>query len=285
VNVTSANTMVGTISTSPVTIAGGSVGATTQFIRGNSGSSDLTVSTPAGFNTPTILYTKVTANVATQSFSLACDGVAIGQNLEASCTVGISPAAPAGGVLVTLTSNNPSLVLLSATSTAAGSPSIMITIPAGSTSATYYAQALSASGTATHTASASGFASRTATTPLAPSGVVIAPNGQLGTPFLNASVSAGAVPVNVYMAVLNGNSFSGSTQALRGGLPSLQVSVSSSNTGVGTIVSPVTITSGSDNGVTQFTPVSQGNTTLSVATPTGYTTSSNDTTVSVMVSP
>ena len=185
-----------------------------------------------------------------------------------------------------LTSNNPSLLLLSTTPTAAGSASITVTIPAGALmSAPYYAQALSASGTASHTASASGFSPRTATTPLAPSGVVIAPNGQLGSPFLNAHISAGPVPVNVYMAVLNGSSFSGTTQMLRGGLLSLQVSVSSSNTAVGTIASPVTITSGSDNGATQFTPLSQGTTIISVATPAGYTTSTNGTTVSVNVSP
>jgi hypothetical protein len=201
--------------------------------------------------------------------------------------VAISPAASAD-VLVTLTSNSPANLLLSTTPTAAGFSSITVTIPAGFTSASYFAQALSASGTVTHTASSPNFNPRTATITLAPSGVVIAgPNG-LGAPFFNASVSGGAVPVTVYMAMLNPgspSSFSGTTQALRGGLASLQVSLSSTNTGVGTIASPVTITSGSDNAVTQFTPVSQGSTTVSVATPAGFTTSSNDTSLSVSVSP
>jgi hypothetical protein len=289
VNVTSSNTSVGTISSSPVTIAGGTIGATTQFMRGNTGgSSDLTVNTPTGFSTPTAPYTKVTANVASQSFFLSCDGMAIGLNLESSCNVTIGQPAPAD-VLVTLTSNNPSLVLLSATPAAAGATSITVTIPTGSTtSATYYAQALSASGSPTHTASAPAFASRTATATLAPSGVVIAgPNG-LGAPFFNATVSGGPVPVTVYLAVLNpgSSSFSGTTQALRGGLASLPVTVSSSITSVGTIASPVTITSGSDHAVTQFTPVSQGQTTVSVATPgPPYIAASNNTSLAASISP
>src|SRR5438876_106307 len=121
VNVTSSNTAVGTISTSPVTIIGGSVGATTQFIKGSTGgSSDLTVGTPAGFDTPSITYTKVTANSPSQSFFLGCDQMAIGQNLEASCTVQIGQPA-ASDTVVTVTSNNPSQLLLSNTPTGLGS--------------------------------------------------------------------------------------------------------------------------------------------------------------------
>jgi trimeric autotransporter adhesin len=291
VNVTSAMTGVGTISTSPVTIPGGSNGATTQFVRGSAGSSDLTVNTPPGFNTPAATYTKVTATVLGMGFSLSCDQATIGQNLEMACTVTV---ASAGGLSVTLTSNNASLLLLSPTPTAVGSASIMVTIPAGMTSASYYAQALSASGTATHTASASGFTPGTATTPLAPSGVILTgPNG-FHAPFFSRSLSAGPVPITVSLAVLNSSAsscspqaapcFSGTTQALRGGQPSVQVSLNSSVPSVGTIASPVTITSGSDHAVTQFTPVSQGSTLVSVVTPVaGFTTSTNETSLAASV--
>ncbi|MDQ2949037.1 MAG: hypothetical protein M3Y27_24375, partial [Acidobacteriota bacterium] len=284
VNVTSSNTAVGTISMSPVTITGGSFGATTQFIKGGGGSSDLTVSTPAGFTTPTALYTKVTANVLTISFALPCDGGTIGQNLQADCTVAIGQPAPAGGVPVTITSNNSSLLLLSATPTGAGSPFITVTIPAGATSTSYVAQALAGSGTVTHTASSSGFSNRTAMSTLAPSGVIIAGPGGLGTPFFSATVSGGPVPVNVLTAVLNpaNNSFLG-TESLRGGAPSVQVTLTSTNTVVGTIASPVTITGGSGGAVAQFTPLSGGSTTVLVGTPAGFTTSSNDKSLSVSV--
>jgi hypothetical protein len=296
VNVTSSNTAVGTISTSPVTIPGGSNGATTQFVRGSAGSSDLTVNTPPGFNTPAATYTKVTATVLGQGFSLSCDQATIGQNLEMACTVTVGQAAPAGGLPVTLTSNNPSLLLLSPTATAVGSASLMVTIPAGMTSGSYYAQALGSSGSPTHTASASGFSPGTATIPLAPSGVILTgPNG-FHAPFFSRSLSAGPVPITVSLAVLNTNAsscapqtapcFSGTTQALRGGQPSLQVSLNSSVTSVGTIGTPVTITSGSDHAVTQFTPVSQGSTLVSLVTPvTGFTTSTNETTLAASVTP
>ena len=195
----------------------------------------------------------------------------IGKNLEATCTVGIGQPAPAGGQPVTLTSNNSSLLLLSSTASGAGSTTLPLTIPAGSLSVTYYAQGLASTGTATHTASAPLFANATATTPLAPSGVVIV--GPTGSQSFSASVANGclfssgmaACQMTVSMAVLNTNATSCipqsapcflSTQALRGGLASVQVSLASTSTGVGTIPSPVTIVAGSDHVVTPFTPVS-----------------------------
>jgi len=227
----------------------------------------------------------LTATVLSQGFSLPCDGTPIGKDLEAACTVTIGQAAPAGGVPVTLSSNNPNL-LLSSTATGAGSSSIVVTIPAGSTTATYFAQALAASGTVTHTASSPGFNSRTATNSLAPSGVVISgPNGQ-GIPFFSASVSGGPVPVTVSFDVLNANgSDSGLSEALRGGISSVQVSLNSSNPSVGTITSPVTISSGSASATAQFTPLSPGSTTISVAsTPAGFTTATNHTSLQAQVS-
>jgi hypothetical protein len=297
VTVTSSNTAVGTVNPTTLSFSGGSSSNTTTFTSGSGGSTTLSVNTPMGFSTPSAAYTAVTANILQMSFGLTCDQGAIGQNLEAPCTVSIGQAAPAGGLPVTLTSNNPSQLLLSTTAAAAGSTSIMVTIPAGSTvSSTYYAQALSSSGTVIHAASASGFGSRTATMTLAPSGGVIAGPFGFGANFFNATVSGGPVAVTVYLGVLNTNAascpaqagppcFTGTTQPLRGGLASLPVTLSSSITGVGTIASPAIITSGSDHVVTQFTPVSMGSTMVSVITPAGYTTSTNDTSLSAMVSP
>jgi hypothetical protein len=100
--------------------------------------------------------------------------------------------------------------------------------------------------------------------------------------------------MTVSMAVLNTNAVSCipqsapcflGTQALRGGLASVQVSLTSTSTGVGTIPSPVTIVAGSDHVVTTFTPVSPGSTTLVLTTPAGFTASSNDTLVTVTVTP
>ena len=294
VGVASSNTAVGTISVSPVTISGGSSGATTQFQRGTSGSSVLTAATPTGFSTPAAPFGKVTANVLAQSFSLSCDGVTVGQNLQTVCTVALGQAAPAGGLAVTLTSNNPASLLLAAAATG-GAGSVTVTIPGGGMSASYFAQALAGSGSTTHTASAPGFTSRDATIALAPSGIVIAGPFGLGVPFFFSSVSGGPVTVTLFMAVLNSDPascspqtapcYSGVTQALRGGLASVQVSLSSSNPGVGGIASPVAFTGGSSTADAQFTPAGPGSATVSVSAPAGFTASSNGTLLTTNVTP
>jgi hypothetical protein len=298
VTVSDSNPAAGTVNPTTLTITGGSSSNTTTFTKGSGGSTTLSVNTPAGFSTPATILgsapapTGVIATVLQPGLSLSCKTVTIGQNLEASCTVTIS--ATPSAVSVTLTSNNPSLVLLSTTATSAGSASISVTIPANVTSATYYAQALMGSGTATHTATSPGFTTATATTTLAPSGVVISGPFGFGQNF-PAPVSGGPVPVTVYMAVLNTNAAtcplsSGAPcflgiQALRGGAPSVPVTLNSSSTGVGTIASPVTILAGSDHVVSQFTPVSPGSTTVSVITPAGFTTSTNNTLLPASVTP
>jgi hypothetical protein len=301
VTVSSSNTAVGTVNPTVLAFTGGSSSNATTFTSGSSGNTALTANTPAGFSTPA-QDTTVIAIIAPKSFALFCNNVTIGQNLEATCTVGLGQPAQAGGQPVTLTSNNSSLLLLSATATGAGSPSISMTIPAGSLSATYYAQGLGSSGTVTHTASAPTFTTATATTPLAPSGVVIV--GPTGSQNFSASVANGcllssglvACQMTVSMAVLNTSVASCASQsaappcflgpqALRGGLASVQVSLASTSTGVGTIPSPVTIVAGSDHVVTTFKPVSPGSTTLFLTTPAGFTASSNDTSVTVTVTP
>jgi hypothetical protein len=93
----------------------------------------------------------------------------------------------------------------------------------------------------------------------------------LNTPFFGASIASGTAPITVYMAQLDPSTWDVvSIQALAGG-KSVSVGLTSSEPGVGTIASPVTITGGplSANGVAaQFIPVSQGLTVVS-ATPLG----------------
>ena len=294
VTVASSNTSVGTISPATLSFTGGMSSNATTFTSGSPGSTVLSVSTPPGFGAPA-QDTTVTANVASKGISSTCDGVMIGNNLQASCSVSIGQAAPAGGVAITLTSNDQTILLLSATGTTVGLKSITVTIPTGGFSATYFAQALAGSGAPTITAASAGFTSHTGTVKLAPSGVVLAGPFGLGTTFFFANVSGGKVPIAVYTAVLNPDPAScpintgapcySATQSLRGGAAPLQVSLSSSSPGVGTIASPVTIAAGSGTGVAQFLPLTQGSTTVFLTTPAGFTSSTNDTSVSTTVGP
>ncbi|MGA2602519.1 MAG: hypothetical protein ABSH09_36615, partial [Bryobacteraceae bacterium] len=81
VNVTSANASIGTITSSPVTIAAATDSITTQFQPTGVGSSLISVSVPAGYNTPN-QDTSVTAVVAQPGIAVSTN-VTVGINLEA----------------------------------------------------------------------------------------------------------------------------------------------------------------------------------------------------------
>ncbi|MBS1859724.1 MAG: hypothetical protein JST11_30410, partial [Acidobacteria bacterium] len=167
--------------------------------------------------------------------------------------------------VVTLTSNNPSLLLISATPTAAGSASIGITmLGPNAFQGTYYLQALSGSGTATYTASAPGYAPRTGTITLTPSGVILWDGSYPGNMIFGNTVIAS-------MAQLDpaGNTFV-QVQQLAGGMAPVSIDLSTDMPSA-TITTPVVISAGSDSTTATLTGSGYGHVTAS--TPSGYTTS------------
>jgi hypothetical protein len=267
VNVTSSTPAVGTIMGSPVTFTAGSSTATVQFSAAGVGSTTLSVGVPPGFKTPS-QYTSVTATVGASG--LTAGAVTVGRNLETIASVTLNNPATSA-VVVTLTSNNPSQLLLAAGSTATGSPSIVVTVPANASVAQFFVYGLASSGSATFTASATGLGSATGTVSLAPSGIVITgPNSQF--PSFVTSVAQGSQPISVFSALLDASDNFVQPMNVAGGL-SAAVTVSSSTTSVGTI-SPatVTITGGNGSATTQFNPASSGSSALSASTPTGFST-------------
>ncbi len=278
INVTESDvsgTGVGTISSSPVTITGGSFFTTTEFTPLNAGTALITVSEPTPFSTPNQTmspYQKVDIQVSVPGFGIA-SGISIGNNLEVPATLTLGAPAPASGLTVTIQASGGGL-LFASTDKTVGTAKLTISIPSGGTSATYIIQAQGSSGTASYTVSGPGYATRTGTITLTPSGPVVQGVDGFGEDLV--SLSAGPTTVTVFMAQLNAdNSFSGSIQALAP-LASgpLSISLTSSDITIGTVQSPVTITGGlaSANGVsTTFTPVAVGMTTLSLVKPAGYT--------------
>jgi sugar lactone lactonase YvrE len=270
------NPNLGTVSPSSVTFTGGSSTATTQFTAGNTAvGSTITASEPGGFSNPAGNASVLAVSVTT--LGLSCQTVTVGQNLENVTTCSLSGTA-ASDTTVTLTSNNASTLLLSTNSTSAGSASINATIRAGtSTTAPFWVYGLGNSGTATFNASGGGHTG-TGTVDLAPSGFVLVTPGGVGS---NFSTSPGPViGITVQTALLDG---SNQPQQLAGGL-TVNVAVTSSNTGVGTITgSPAVIAGGSNSGSVQFQPGSIGTTVLTAITPAGYTPTAQGT-VTVTVS-
>lgn len=279
------NPAAGTVSPTSLTIGGGGFSNTTTFTAANPGNTDLTVSVPAGFSAPPAADSKVTAMVGSPGIAVT-DQVQIGKNLQTQGMLLLGGQAPAGGVAVTLKSNDPNL-LLSASATAAGSGQIVVTVPAGSNTASYFIQALASSGSGTYTATATGYGQGMGTITYGLSGVVLqSPFGFQATSFnTKAGSDPNAFPntsQSVIAFLLDGSGGRIQQQQVAGGL-SLTAMLTSSVPTVGTIPSQVTIAGGSDTAVTQFTPLAVGQTVLSVATPAGYTTASSNTTVTANV--
>ena len=166
---------VGVISPAKVSIPGGSPNVISEFKPAKPGTTSITTSIPPGFSRPPTKYAAVVARVALPGISVT-DQVMIGQNLQVGGNVGLGEAAGVGGVQVTITSDDPTQLLISRSSTEVGQKSITVTVPAGAVGAVYMLQALGKAGTATYTATARGYSNRMGKVGLAPSGVVIAPS-------------------------------------------------------------------------------------------------------------
>jgi hypothetical protein len=272
VNLTTDNAPVGTVTPAQVSISGGTSSVAAQFNAWSSGVTAVTAATPASFNTPN-QYQSLTATVNAVNMLLAQDSATVGQNLQTPAQLNLNGVAPFGGLVVDITSNDSTKLLLSKTATDNGSNSITITIPYGfNHSPAFYVQSLGNSGSATYTATAPNFGSVTGNMAMGPSGAIIAGPLGVGSPSFQTTAGAPNTNVTVYSALLNGSLGYVAIQPVRGGF-SANVSVSSSNLATGLVTaSPVLIDSGSSSATTQFHPVSSGSADITVGTPAGFST-------------
>jgi hypothetical protein len=296
VKLTSSNPSVGTVA-SPVTIEAASDTATTDFKPAGGGETTVALALPPGFSAVAGM-TSVLAAVKTPGIAIADDTLIVGENLQAAATVSLGEPAPAGGVAVTLTSSDPSRLLLSAEAKQVGSKSVTIHIPAGSISVQYYLQGLASRGTPAHTVTASGYQGRTSTIVLAPSGVIIGtkdhgppdeaalfrPESTDGKGFVLAPRDK-PTPLTIYTAHLDPKTYRCAditVQQLRAGM-TVDVELKNSHPEVGKIATRVTLTGGNDTTVLPFHPVSAGTTIITLPTPKGFTTPSNATEMKVSI--
>jgi hypothetical protein len=259
---------VGTLTPSLLTIPAGSGTAISTFQPLSPGSTTLAVIQPTGFTVPN-QYTSLKATVTLPGIN-ALFGGQVGYHLQdvASLLLG---AAPSGTLQVTITSNNPSQLLVSTDPTLAGSDHIVMNLPAGTRNATFYLYGLASSGSPSFSITASGFATFTGNESLAPSAVLIA-YGQQFLHSVTTNVSSGTLTLGVSTALLDPSSlgFLG-FQPLAGGFPT-QVPIGDSNTAAGTI-NPQTVTfNGNDS--TQnvvLTPTAPGGlTNISITAPANF---------------
>jgi hypothetical protein len=284
--VTSSNLAVGTIVNTPQTVAGNASCTTAsgglQFDPLAAGASTLTVTTPSGFSTPSnnqsIVATVTAAGINVNGHT------ALGKNLQIGTSGSLQAPAGTGGVVVTLTSSDAAKLLIAPNASTAGSASITLTVAANQTSFSYTLQGLDSSGTVQITASATGYADGTANVTLEPSGFYFN-TGSFSTNQLAANTSVQVCASSLNPTTLNLD-FASTT--LRAGIGPVSVAVTSSNLAVGTIVNTPQTVAGNANctatsGGLQFDPLGVGTSTLTVTTPSGFSTPSNNQSITAIV--
>jgi hypothetical protein len=169
---------------------------------------------------------------------LAPANITVGQHLEVEATVALSEPAPADGLQVTLTSDDPALVLLSSSPDNKGTASLQVTVlPGRRNSSEFYVQGLGRTGTTTYTARAEGGVSGTGTVTVAPSGIIITTNAAgalVGDSIVTSPNALGSRKIRVYSALLDSSLHYVAPQMVAGG-SAVSVNVTNSDSTVGAV--------------------------------------------------
>lgn len=274
VTVVSSNTNAGTITTSPVTITGGSFSASTSFAAAAvapappNNQSQITASSN-GYNGAAVTATVTAGRLLVQS------GKVVGNRLQDTSAVFLqNQAAPAGGLTVHLVSNSASLKLAT-TATGAGQSEIDVFIPAGQTAALFYLHGNADSGTATVTATAPDFASSVGNVTLVASSIIVQPGTASGS-------VGGSSTVFIFPVAHMDGGFSGQPVA---GPTGVTVPINTTNAGVASVPANVNIAAGTDLANLTINFAGAGGATVSVVQPAGFTNPVTLTTVIVNVNP
>ncbi len=189
--------------------------------------------------------------------------VQVGKHLRLQMWVPVNVGSP---VTVTVTSSDDSKAKIASTPTGASAASA--TFSNVSTGFFMYVDGMDSTGTATLTASASGLASATSTVTLLPSGFMILQPG----PSLNAFVGQTDQTIQICSVALTPELKVWGIESLQPGAGPVSVTVTSSNSTVGTVTTPVTFADGDSMKPSTFHAVAGGNTTVALLTPPGYST-------------
>jgi hypothetical protein len=276
VPVTSSNTAVGTITTSPLVFSSGQNSQSTTFQPATAGTSNINIGTPTGFTTAA-QYEQITATVSSPAISL--NNVTTGVHLQSGTAIYL-PVTPPSPVTVTVTTSAPGVATLSNSLTTAGVTTLTFTNVTSTYVGTIYVQGQSV-GSATITESAPGYTTGTSTATVDPSGFVY-----YGTPNISTTTFSSASTITVYTATLNPGSLTvqNFSLPLNPGVGPVTVPVVDSNSTVGTLASSALVfNTGDIYQQTTFTPVSAGTANLTLGVPAGFSTPSQYTQITATV--
>jgi len=289
---------VGAIVSSPPPITGGTSSQIVQFQPAAEGETTLSTVLGNGFSIPK-QFASVTMVVRKPGLAIS-EQLYLGKDLQIAGVLSLGEAAPASGLRVTLTSDDPKRLLLSRSATEIGANAIVLEIPPGGASGQYYLQGIADAGAVSYTASAEGFQARTGTVVLAPSGILLTPESQGppdeahvlrkeapdGTHRFSASLAHPvATSLIAWTAQLDPVTHRGAditVQPLRAGL-NLSISLTNSNPAVAEVASTVAIKGGFDHGSVVIAPLGTGSAEIEAGTPMNFVHPANSTKVVAVV--
>lgn len=201
---------------------------------------------------------------------ITAPNVTVGRNLEMYTSVRLPQPAPESGVQLTLTSDDPGRLLLSAAPDKAGSATLSLTVRHRLTeSPEFWVQGLADSGEATYTISVAGMDSAKGTVTLAPSAILIL--GPSRVPIYPTTPRGSMIRVTILSAALDSSLKVVGEQSVAGG-SHLEVALANSNPTVGRLGdSKLTLDGGSSTARTSFQPAAEGDSALSAIPPQGFT--------------
>ena len=205
----------------------------------------------------------------------------VGKDLELPATIVLGVAAPTG-LEVSVTSSDPSKVVLSTDPTRLGAGTVSVPVSGGRTTVPrFYVQAFDDTGQVLLTISAPGYATDRSKVNLFPSGFVI------WSPSFTTTAGSSNRVVQLRAVLLNSLTLEsvGFGQAVRGGMW-VDVDVASSNTTVGRMTTnTLRFSAGTLFANAQFDPLSPGVTEISIGTPEGFDQPASSVVITATVGP
>jgi hypothetical protein len=201
---------------------------------------------------------------------IVAPNVTVGRNLQTSVSVRLPQAAADSGVQITVTSDDPSRLVLSAAPDKAGSATIALTVqPQSIVSPEFYIQGMADSGAVTYTVSAGSIGTAKGTVTLAPSAILIL--GPSRWPRYPTTPGGTPPRMTIVSAALDSSLKAADEQRVAGGLQ-LEVTLANSSPTVGKLgVSKLTLGGGLSTATTFFQPAAEGETSIAPVQPPGFT--------------
>jgi hypothetical protein len=278
--VTDSAPSVGTISTATLNFANNDAYHYFTFQPVSAGTTNIAISTPAGFNTAA---SNQSGTVTVTAPAISLGNVTTGLNLEAARAIYLPQTPPSNngnGVTVTVTSSSPTLATLSKDPAVVGTTSVVFTHVTSTNVGTIYVQGQGL-GTAQLTETAPGYTDGSSTITVDPSGFTYDynPSSNLNAP--------GGSPSNlaVYACILYPGTLTvyDYDYGVNPGFGSVTVPVTSANPSVASVGANPVFGAGVGFVYVPVQPVAAGTTTINIGTPTGFSTPSQDTSATVTV--